>query len=557
MLGLCLLYRFLVRKECFPSVLEGRGRSYKWLPLAINTERMGELDEKNALLALRGVDSKAQNAAFNLLYAIAGVDMVKGDSVTHVGRAAAQEEAEDAGLDAHIVNEALGYQNKSAKKEHYTPQLPLAFLLQRAGFCFQPDNRYIADAAHLAALRANGLLMRDLVSRLLPDLAKQERLVAAASAAQEAADAAAAATGRDAVMRQKAANAKLGVREASHFLQTVRACLSLAIGCAAARPRDRHGRIMENEPSLLEAHRKGPIYGQLRFKDTDALVFDDAAFKELSVAVISAEDREGRGGGLVSPSSRSQARAVAAELQPALNSIASAVSAVARDAGSVQAETRTLAREVEGVKDIATSERDERLLREYYEDRRTLDQLPPHLQLKVGGDPESYDRASLLGCLVFDSEVEKARAYEAIGMPLRPPTLKPKMKRKRRDDGPGLSQVPFSALADVPALWREYVGEHGAGGLRRREEGWMRGNKQSRQLFTDKSFFYREIVRLRAALGCLVQAVEATQQRLQGKKTSRSPGWTALLKELEMEQEIGAVRDGLNRKLEELFRAPS
>jgi hypothetical protein len=366
--------------------------------------------------------------------------------------------------------------------------------------------------------------------------------------------AAAAAAGRDAVMRQKAANADLGLREASHFLQTVRACISLAIGCAAARPRDRHGHICESEPSLLDAHRVGPVYGQLRFKDTDALIFDDAAFNELRVAVISAEGRECRGDELVSPTNRCQARAVAAELRPALSSIASAVSAVVRDAGAVQAETRTLALKVEGVKDIAAAERDERLLREFYEDKLTLDQLPPHLQLKVGGDPESYNRAALLDCLVFDSDVSKARTYAAIGKPQQLPTPLPQTKRKRRDDGPGLSQVPFSALVDVPALWREYVGERGAGGLRRREVGWMRGNKQSRQLFTDKSFFYREIARQQAALGCIVEAVEATQQRLQGKKTPRSPGWTALLKELEMEQEKGAVRDALNRKLEELFR---
>ena len=36
--------------------------------------------------------------------------MYAGDAVTHAGRAAAQQEAEDAGLDSRIVNEALSYQ---------------------------------------------------------------------------------------------------------------------------------------------------------------------------------------------------------------------------------------------------------------------------------------------------------------------------------------------------------------------------------------------------------------------------------------------------------------
>ena len=71
--------------------------------------------------------------------------MVSGDSVTHAGRAAAQQEAEDAGLASSTVNEALGYGTKDksqAQKASYTPQIPLAFMLQRAGFSFTADSEY-------------------------------------------------------------------------------------------------------------------------------------------------------------------------------------------------------------------------------------------------------------------------------------------------------------------------------------------------------------------------------------------------------------------------------
>jgi hypothetical protein len=85
-LGTCLLYRF-TQDERFPDVLAEDGMYYKWLPLVISTESTYAIDRKKALLALRGVDARTQNACFNQLYAVAGVEMYAGDAVTHAGRA--------------------------------------------------------------------------------------------------------------------------------------------------------------------------------------------------------------------------------------------------------------------------------------------------------------------------------------------------------------------------------------------------------------------------------------------------------------------------------------
>jgi len=206
LLGTCLLYRFLVRSEPFPKVTEERGRGYKWLPLIIDPTAVYSLDVQKALLPFRPVSSVAQNAAWNKLYSLAGYETAKGDAVTHVGRAAAQQEAEDDGVPAAVVNEALGYSIKDAKKDHYTPQVPLLFQLQRAGFSFHPLEFEEADAAHLRALRAHPALVNDLIDRVLPELCAQEKLVAQIRTTAES-------TKRKAVMKQKTDNLDSGVLE--------------------------------------------------------------------------------------------------------------------------------------------------------------------------------------------------------------------------------------------------------------------------------------------------------------------------------------------------------
>jgi len=118
-LGLCLLLRFM-GGESFPDVCSDDGRQYKWLPL-IRTTGSSTLDTTKALLPIRGVCAKTQNACFNSLYAAAGVEMFKGDAVTHAGRAAAQQEFEDAGGDSRISNEALGYQASRSRPNRHCP----------------------------------------------------------------------------------------------------------------------------------------------------------------------------------------------------------------------------------------------------------------------------------------------------------------------------------------------------------------------------------------------------------------------------------------------------
>jgi hypothetical protein len=132
--------------------------------------------------------------------------MYAGDAVTHAGRAAAQQEAEDAGLDSRIVNEALGYQVKDAKKDHYTPQLPLAFQLQRGDYSFRAEDFPEADASQLRVLHEHAPLVRILVLLAVPEVAIQEAAVAAITTAPAAYD-------RATVMAQKKANTESHARE--------------------------------------------------------------------------------------------------------------------------------------------------------------------------------------------------------------------------------------------------------------------------------------------------------------------------------------------------------
>jgi len=214
LLGTCLFYHLLARLEPFPKVTEERGRNYKWLPLIIDATATFSLDVQKALLPLRPVGAVPQNACWNQLYSLAGYKTALGDAVTHVGRAAAQQEAEDAMLPAAVVNEALGYSNKEAKKDHYTPQMPLAFQLQRAGFSFDVQDFQEADAAHLRALRAHPAVVKDLIDRLLPELCAQEECVARIRTTAKSTD-------REAVMQQKKDNRDSGVREHRYALNPV------------------------------------------------------------------------------------------------------------------------------------------------------------------------------------------------------------------------------------------------------------------------------------------------------------------------------------------------
>ena len=212
-LGLCMLYRFCstTHHERFPTVCNENGRYYKWLPLVIETEGSYKLDTKKALLSIRGVTDKAQNKVWNMLYSAAGVEMYLGDALTHAGRAAAQQEAEDAGVGVDIVNRAIGYHVKNAKEEHYTPHIPLAFQLQRGFYSHLAEDVADADAPHLLVMRTHADDVREIVDDVLPELPEQEAIVAAISSQPVE-------QCEKAVRQQKRANSESHKREHENFL---------------------------------------------------------------------------------------------------------------------------------------------------------------------------------------------------------------------------------------------------------------------------------------------------------------------------------------------------
>ena len=128
------------------------GFQWKWLPLLITAADSYEVDAENARLEIHGVGKKSQSTCFKQLYAVSGVASVTGDAIEHVGRAQAQQEAQKAGIDARDVEEALGYEH-SAKKDHYTPHIPLSFQLQRGLLPWLAEMRTKVDAVQFRVLR--------------------------------------------------------------------------------------------------------------------------------------------------------------------------------------------------------------------------------------------------------------------------------------------------------------------------------------------------------------------------------------------------------------------
>ena len=113
----------------------------------------------------------------------------------------------------------------------------------------------------------------------------------------------------------------------------------------------------------------------------------------------------------------------------------------------------------------------------------------------------------------------------------------------------------MTTLGSIEGLWTEYAGP---GGLNQREKqnpkwkGEGPENKRSRQLWTDKMFFYREVARRARELGNVQVAIAAVQQRLNSHKKKGQGGWQKLLGELEREQPKGQVRDDLTTLLKDM-----
>ena len=326
-LGTCMLYRFTGRHEAFPDVCADNGGAnpgfqYKWLPLLITTADTYEVDAEKAQLTIRGVGKKSQNACFKQLYAVSGVASVTGDAVEHAGRAQAQQEAQNAGIDPREVEEALGYEH-SAKKDHYTPQIPLSFQLQRSGLPWTPEKRALVDAVQFRVLREKGAVVAQLLDLAVPDFPKQEQTVAAIADLPDDP------SSHREVAAARRANRDSHKREHKRFLSVIRELSSLAVIGAACRPRDRKGAIMYDAPSLIEQHGGGRLYKGIRIpvggtSYGDTWLFDHPLFKQIQTAVTAAEEDE-----RVSASAAEQAlvrsqaaamkEAIAPELEAAMN----------------------------------------------------------------------------------------------------------------------------------------------------------------------------------------------------------------------------------------------
>jgi hypothetical protein len=294
-LGTCMLYRFTARHETFPDVCADNGGGnpgyqYKWLPLIITTADTYEVDAENARLDIHGVGKKSQSTCFKQLYAVSSIPCVTGDAIEHVGRAQAQQEAQNAGIDSREVEEALGYEH-SAKKDHYTPQIPLSFQLQRATLPWAPDKRALVDAVQFRVLREKRTVIAQLLDLAVPALPSQDTKVAAI------ADLPKDRSSHREVAEVRRANRDSHKREHLRFLAVIRELMSLAIIGAACRPRNRNGDIMYDSLSLIQQHGKERLYKGIRIpvggsSYGDTWLFDHPLFVQIQEAVKAAEEHE-------------------------------------------------------------------------------------------------------------------------------------------------------------------------------------------------------------------------------------------------------------------------
>jgi len=290
------------------------------------------------------------------------------------------------------------------------------------------------------------------------------------------------------------------------------------------------------EKSLVDQHQAEPIYSALRFRETNDWLFDDPTFKVLSAAVREFEDLERQGcTDTFSPSrqktAHAAAQAVTHALQPTLLAIATNT---AHMASQMQTQVTTAA--------VDRYDRGDGNLRNL-----SAAQLTAAEQIRSSrGLPPIHARGLRLPpvppATTVTAAVTTATATTA---------ALPSAKRQRQVDGPQLRQVAFGELLDIRYLWAKYAGK---GGLRHRElktPRWKEGNRQARDIFYDKLFFYCEIAQQAGALaGGLDQALDATQARLDQGKGNRSRGWSKLLKVLHVEQpQCGGVRAKLTDML--------
>jgi len=348
------------------------------------------------------------------------------------------------------------------------------------------------------------------------------------------------------------------------------------------------------EKSLVDQHQAEPIYSALRFRETNGWLFDDPAFKVLSAAVREFEDLERQGcTDTFSPSrhktAQAAAQAVTHALRPTLLAIATTTAHMASQM-QTQVTTATEAQETQAthnsqvmqqlvaVAAVAAVDRYDRgdgNLRNLSaaqlaaaEQLRSSRGLPP-IHARGQRLPPPPPATPVTAAVTTAAIAAAATAIAAVATATTAALPSAKRQRQRQVDGPGLRQVAFGELLDIRHLWAEYAGK---GGLRHRElqtPRWKEGNRQARDMFYDKLFFYREIARQAGALAkgqgldqalgleqglvqalCLEQALDATQARLDQGKGNRSRGWTKLLRVLTVEQpQDGEVRAKLTHML--------
>ena len=342
-----MLYRFTARREAFPDVCADNGGAnpgfqYKWLPLLITTADTYEMDSEKAQLEVHGVGKKSQSTCFKQLYAVSKVPAVTGDAIEHVGRVQAQQEAQNAGIDSREVEEALGYEH-SAKKDHYTPQMPLSFQLQRSGLPWAPEKRALVDAVQFRVLREKRTVVSELVNLAVPALLTHDAKVAAIVDLPEDP------SSHREVAESRRTNRDSHKREHQRFLAVMREVMSLAIVGAACRPRNRKGEIMYEALSLIEQHEKERLYKGIRIpvggsSYGDTWLFDHPLFKQVQTAVAAAEEDE-----KVSASAaeqalvRSQAAAIKEMMAPELRAATDAGKAAIQLANAIPVATGRLA----------------------------------------------------------------------------------------------------------------------------------------------------------------------------------------------------------------------
>jgi len=538
-LGLCMLYRFLVRQEPFPNVLADNGGSapghqYKWLPLSIAAERMYDVDYANGQLAYHSVTADSQNDYFNMLFGIAKLDMVTGDAVTHMGRHIAQQEFLRDGGDQNVCNEAIGYSIAGTSESFYSPFIPIVFQLQRALFgLLTPQTLRDADAAHLRVLREYVELVNELINLVLPELVEQERLVDALAPPSP-----------DASVSRKEARTSFKdakkVRKETHerphrnFLEFMRHILGVTIVSAAARTRHADGTVDTDAQTLLQEFGSSPIYSALRIRSTQKRLFDHPKFADIAALVRAEEIAEATA---IRPSLQVQADATAAHprfdrIEQGVDRMEASSARIEQGVGRISAMASSSASEVRRLQDVLI------------DNDIHVPQIPTRVNTFFCKDRDAVAVAQnrlskyridmgLTPGDVYDTQTGTFRPYDAppplpsleqvLSSP--PPPPPPPAPEAPEDEAPAPPPAPpppptlIGARVhgtDVHMIWNEYSLPGGLGIWERDTNGGWRADwmESEQNLFRQKQVVCRAIARYAQPPSTIETALELVQTHM-------------------------------------------